>query len=324
MNGGGGRCVGFYFMKTIHSIDELRSVSESLHLALGVFDGVHIGHQSVIQIAVDAAKADGGIAGVITFEPHPIRVLAPQMAPRRILASIQHKEDLLAALGVEILLVIPFTQEFAQWDADTFLNAINTASCNLKTLTMGEDWKFGSQRRGNIEVLRNFGVKHEIGVKTAESVKLDGERVSSTRIRQAIRDGSMDAVAAMLGRDYSVWGTVVHGRKLGRTIGFPTANLRVYNEQLPPDGVWAVEVTLDHGKVYRGAGNLGMRPTVEGGQGRRQLEIYLLDFSGDLYSREMEVRFLQFVRGEQAFGSLDELKEQIVQDVAFCRNWRIK
>jgi len=164
MNGEADGGSAFIFMKTIHSIDELQSVSGPLHLALGVFDGVHIGHQAVIQIAVEAAKADGGAAGVVTFEPHPIRVLAPKMAPRRILASIQHKEDLLAALGIDILLVIPFTQEFAQWDASTFLEAMNTASGDLKTLTMGEDWKFGRQRQGNIELLRNFGEAHGVSV----------------------------------------------------------------------------------------------------------------------------------------------------------------
>jgi riboflavin kinase/FMN adenylyltransferase len=261
---------------------------------------------------------------VLTFEPHPIRVLAPEKAPRRILASIQHKKDLLSALGVEVLVVIPFTPEFACQEAKTFLEAMWRSCPNLKTLTMGEDWKFGARRSGDVALLRAFGKIHGVEVKTAGSVRLDGERVSSTRIRQAIRDGNMVAVAAMLGREYTVWGTVVKGRKLGRTIGFPTANLRVYNEQLPPDGVWAVEVVLDHGKVYRGAGNLGMRPTVEGERGRRQLEIFLLDYSGDLYGREMEVKFLAFVRGEQKFDSLDALKEQIQKDVAFCRSFRKK
>lgn len=310
-------------MKTIHSLEEMATLSEPLHLALGVFDGVHIGHQAVIRMAVDAAAEQGGVAGVLTFEPHPIRVLAPEKAPRRILASIQHKEELLADLGVEVLVIIPFTEEFAQQEAVEFLAEMGSACPCLKTLAMGEDWKFGRQRHGNVDLLQRFGREHGVAVKTAESVRLEGERVSSTRIRQAIRDGNLEAVESMLGRDFSVWGTVVKGRKLGRTIGFPTANLRVYNEQLPPDGVWAVEVTLDHGKVYRGAGNLGVRPTVEGERGRRQLEIYLLDFSGDLYGSEMEVRFLQFVRGERKFDSLEVLKEQILEDVAFCRNWRI-
>ncbi len=310
-------------MQILHDFKELREIKKSLHLALGVFDGVHVGHQSVIRLAVDAAKQSGGVAGVLTFEPHPIRVLAPEKAPRRILASIHHKGELLADLGVEVMLVVPFTKEFATLDAREFLDTLWQNAPTLKTLAMGEDWQFGSRRSGNVEVLKSFGESRDVDVLTAGSVRVDGERVSSTRIRQAIRDGNMQAVSAMLGRDYTVMGTVVEGKKLGRSIGFPTANLRVYNEQLPPDGVWAVEVTLDQGLVYRGAGNLGMRPTVEGGKGRRQLEIYLLDFSGDLYGSEMEVRFLTFVRGERKFDSLDALKRQIQEDVTFCRNWGV-
>jgi len=311
-------------MQTIESLEELKGISEPLHLALGVFDGVHIGHQAVISVAVEAARKHGGMAGVLTFEPHPIRVLAPEKAPRRILASIQHKKDLLEDLGVDVLIVIRFTPEFASWGAREFLRALKNSAEHLKTLTMGEDWKFGAKRSGNLEVLQEFGEEYGVDVCAAGSVRLAGERVSSTRIRQAIRDGNLEAASDMLGRPYTVWGTVVTGRKLGRTIGFPTANLRVYNEQLPPDGVWVVEVVLDHGKIYRGAGNLGVRPTVEGEGAEKLLEIYLLDFSGDLYGREMEVRFLAFVRGEQKFSSLDVLKEQILKDVTFCRNYSVK
>jgi riboflavin kinase/FMN adenylyltransferase len=311
-------------MHTIHSLDEMSSINQPLHLALGVFDGVHVGHQAVIKDAVDTAVQEGGVAGVLTFEPHPIRVLAPQKAPRRILASIQHKEDLLAALGVEVLIVIPFTESFAQQEARDFLEQMVVSTPQLKTLAMGEDWKFGHQRGGDVQLLQQFGEKFGVTVKSAQSVMLAGERVSSTRIRQAIRDGNMDAVAAMLGREYTVLGTVIHGRQLGRTIGFPTANLRVYNEQLPPDGVWAVEVTLSNGETYPGAGNLGMRPTVEGEGGDRLLEVHLLDYEGDLYGRNVEVRFLEYVRGEKKFASLDELQAQIQKDVILCRNQGMK
>lgn len=311
-------------MTTIHSLQELHSFSDPLHLALGVFDGVHIGHQAVIEKAVKAAKERGGTAGVLTFEPHPIRVIAPKKAPRRILASIQHKEELLEALGVELLIVIPFTPEFAQQEAEVFLSELNDASGNLQTLAMGDDWKFGRKRKGDVTLLSRFGEQHDVEIQTAESIRLEGERVSSTRIRQAIRDGNLKAVSKMLGREYSVWGTVIEGRQIGRTIGFPTANLRVYNEQLPPDGVWAVEVTLADGTMYRGAGNLGLRPTVEGAEGKRMLEVHVLDFTGDLYGCDMEVRFLEFVRGEKKFESLDELKAQIREDVAFCRSLGIK
>ena len=295
-------------------------ISEPLHLALGVFDGVHIGHQAVIQSVVDAAKFDGGVAGVLTFDPHPIRVLAPQVAPKRILASINHKKELLGDLGVGVMVVLPFTEEFASCEAESFLADLLEAPSHLKTLAIGEDWKFGKQRRGNVKLLEDFGNKHAINIRATSAVMLDGERVSSTRVRQAIRDGNMKAVCTMLGREYTILGTVIEGRQLGRTIGFPTANLRAHNEQLPCDGVWAVEVTLENGGIYRGAGNLGMRPTIEGTDAKRMLEIHLLDYSGDLYGRDMEVRFLEFVRSEQQFPSLDALKTQIAEDVTFCRS----
>lgn len=311
-------------MRIISQLEDISTVSEPLHLALGVFDGVHIGHQAVIGEAVDAAKREGGLAGVLTFEPHPIRVLMPHRAPRRILASIQHKEELLSSLGVDLLIVISFTPEFAELEADAFLSQLMGAAQDLRTLAMGEDWKFGYQRHGDVNLLRAFGAEHGLAIRISGSVKHKGERVSSTRIRQALRDGNMNVVASMLGREYTVLGTVIKGRQLGRTLGFPTANLRVHNEQLPPDGVWAVEVSLADGSVYRGAGNLGVRPTVEGDKGHRMLEVHLLDFTGDLYGDEMEVRFLAFVRPEMPFDSLDALKAQIDQDVTFCRMWGIK
>lgn len=306
-------------MQTVHSLEEMGRCKGPLHLALGVFDGVHIGHRAVIESAVAAARRDGGAAGVLTFDPHPIRVLAPEVAPRRILASLGHKKDLLGRLGVEVFVVIPFTAEFAQVEADDFLEQMRESGADLRTLAMGEDWKFGHRRAGGVGLLREFGRRHGIDVVAAGAVMHDGERVSSTRIRQAIRDGNLAAASAMLGRDYTVLGTVVAGRKLGRKMGFPTANLRVHNEQLPPNGVWAVEVTLAGGSRHRGAGNLGVRPTVETGEARRMLEIHLLDFQGDLYGSDVEVRFLRRVRDEREFASLDELKAQIGRDVAACR-----
>jgi len=200
-------------MQTIYSLDKENSIDGALHLALGVFDGVHIGHQAVIKSVVDMARQEGGIAGVLTFDPHPIRVLAPQVAPQRILASLNHKRDLLADLGVEILIVIPFTEAFAEIEAEGFLANLDRACEDLRTLAMGEGWRFGHQRGGDVNLLRNFGEQHDIGVKAMGAVMLDGERVSSTRIRQAIRDGNMQAAAAMLGREYNVLGNVVEGRK---------------------------------------------------------------------------------------------------------------
>ena len=306
-------------MQTFHTLEGIGEINTGLHLALGVFDGVHIGHQAVIKSVVEAAEREGGIAGVLTFDPHPIRLLAPHVAPQRILASLNHKKELLDQLGVKVLVVIPFTEAFSKIEALEFLNALSRVCVDLRTLAMGKDWKFGHQRGGDLSLLENFGKQCDVQVRAADAVILDGERVSSTRIRQAIRDGNMPAVTAMLGREYSVLGTVIEGRKLGRELGFPTANLRVYNEQLPMDGVWAVDVTLANGAVYRGAGNLGLKPTLENEGERRILEIHLLDFEGDLYGSDIVVHFAKHLRDEKKFDSLEELKKQIKKDVELCR-----
>jgi len=306
-------------VQLIDGIKGMRTIKGPLHLALGVFDGLHIGHQAVIGTVVEAARSQGGVAGILTFEPHPIRVLAPQVAPRRILASLEHKRKLLDLLGVDVMVVVNFTEQFAACEAKDFLSSLLDSAPSLKTLAMGEDWRFGRTRKGDVSLLKDFGLEHGMEVIAAGAVMIDGERISSTRIRQAIRDGNMDAARAMLGRDYSVLGTVVEGRQLGRTLGFATANLKAYNEQLPADGVWCVEVTLENGEILMGVGNLGVRPTVEGHEAKRMLEVHLLDFEGDLYGSDMEVRFSKFVRKEKKFDTLEDLQTQIRADVDFCR-----
>lgn len=302
-------------VRVITNLEELRAVEEPLHLAFGVFDGVHIGHRAVIGSAVAAADSEGGLVGVLTFDPHPIKVLAPHVAPQRILASLNHKKELLAELGVDVMIVISFTKEFASRKAIDFLNDIQSCSQNLRTIAIGEDWRFGKERQGNIALLREFGAGNDITINALSAVMLDGERVSSTRIRQSLRVGDFRSAASMLGRDYTVLGTVIKGRQLGRELGFPTANLRVYNEQLPPDGVWGVKVTLSDGGSHHGVGNLGVRPTVEGAEARRLLEVHLFDFNSDIYGLDMEVQFLDYVRVEKKFDSLEDLKAQINDDI---------
>lgn len=307
-------------MRQLNKLEDLALIDDPLHLAMGVFDGLHMGHQAVVGSAVQAARASGGVAGVLTFDPHPIRILAPQVAPQRILASLNHKQELLGDLGVRVMVVISFTREFAGVEAADFLAELHSRCRDLRSLSMGEDWKFGKNRQGDVALLREFGKQRGIEIFAASAVMLDGERISSTRLRQAIRDGNLDAAAEMLDRPYTVLGTVIEGQKLGRTLGFPTANLRVHNEQLPCDGVWAVRCELDDGTILCGAGNLGFRPTIEGGDPKRLLEVHLLDFQGDIYGRDMEVTFLQLIRKEKKFASIDELRAQMRDDVALCEN----
>ena len=305
-------------MIVLNHIEDLAQVPGNMHIGLGVFDGVHIGHQAVIQQAVRAARSDRGKVGVLTFEPHPIRVLAPDRAPRRILASIGHKVELLEDLGVDFLCVVNFDLNFAKLEAEEFINQLSNYSKNLKTIAVGEGWIFGKNRGGNIQKLRQWGEERGFNVCAAKPVMLDGELVSSTRIRQAVRDGNLQVVSEMLGRPYDVVGTVIEGKKLARQLGFPTANLVVHNEQLPPDGVWSLKV-LREGEEYLAIGNLGRRPTVEHEGARRLLEVHIFDFEGDLYGEVLEVEFVEYIRKEKKFESIDDLKAQIEADVAFVK-----
>ncbi|MEM9081319.1 MAG: bifunctional riboflavin kinase/FAD synthetase [Verrucomicrobiota bacterium] len=297
-------------------IHELGSLEEPLFLALGVFDGVHIGHQAVIEPVVEAAREQGGLAGVVTFEPHPVRVLAPERAPKRILASLEHKERLMGEMGVDVVVVVEFSREFANRSGDDFLGMLSEAG-DLRMLSMGADWRFGRGREGDVGLLRAFGEREGVEIVAREAVMRDGERVSSTRVRQALRDGNLGAVEGMLGRRYSVMGEVVRGRQLGQQLGFPTANIVAENELLPPEGVWVVEANWE-GEWKRAVANLGRRPTVDE-SGERSLEVHVLDWEGDLYGKVVEVRFVVFLRGEQKFGSVEELKEQIARDIRAAR-----
>ena len=297
----------------IDKLEELAAQDGPLHLALGVFDGVHVGHRAVIARAVEAARKEGGKAFVVTFDPHPIRVIAPEKAPASLLATLDEKAAVLKALGVDGLLVIHFDMAFAKMDAEEFVRKLLAA--DVRTVAVGEDWRFGSKRSGDVAMLRRMGGELGFQLEAVPPVMWDGERISSTRIRQAIRDGNFDAVEEMLGRPYELSGTVIEGRKLGRGLGFPTANLRLGERQTPRDGVWAVKVD----GVRKGVANLGTRPTVDGGE--RLLEVHLLDFSGDLYGKELRVRFEKFLRPERKFGSLDELREQIGRDAEEARQF---
>ncbi len=298
------------------SLEEMAKQSGPLHLALGVFDGVHVGHQEVIAEAVRGACADGGMAVVVTFSPHPIRVIAPQKAPLALLATLEEKARIVENLGVDGLLVIRFDRDFAKTNAEVFVRAL--VAGDVQSICVGEDWRFGSDRSGDVGMLRRLAEDCGFRLHAVAPIMWDGERVSSTRIRQAIRDGNFQAVEEMLGRPYFVSGIVVEGRKLGRELGFPTANVDLGDLQTPEDGVWIVKVA----QIGLGIANLGMRPTV-GGKGRL-LEVHLLDFQGDLYGNKIYVRFLRYVRKEKKFSNLDELQRQITLDLKVAEDFSNK
>jgi riboflavin kinase/FMN adenylyltransferase len=301
-------------------LEDLPGLGVPLHLALGVFDGVHLGHQAVIARAVEAAAREGGMAGLLTFDPHPIRVIAPNKAPKSLLETLDHKARVVADLGLQLFIPLHFDREFAKMEAAEFIGKLMAAP--VRTIAVGEDWRFGHNRSGDVPFLEKQAARRGFKLEAVPPVMHDGDRISSTRIRQAIRDGNLEDAEQMLGRPYSVTGTVVEGRKLGRTIGFPTANLTTGGTQLPPDGVWAVRALLPDGVRLDGIANLGLRPTVGGTT--RSLEVHLFDFNRDLYGQELEIRFLGHLRGEIKFPSFDALRLQIQQDAKAARDMLTK
>ncbi|MGI9243765.1 MAG: bifunctional riboflavin kinase/FAD synthetase [Verrucomicrobiales bacterium] len=302
-------------MRVLRQIGELGSIGEAIHLAIGVFDGIHLGHQAVIHAAIDSARREGGVPVVVTFAPHPMAVLRPEAAPR-LLASLAHQQKILEALGIEYLLVVEFDEGFAAQEAGQFIDQLASACQPLKQICVGAEWRFGRGRGGDVALLERMGSELGFSVTGVEPVtSTDGEVISSTLVRRAVRDGELERAKALLGRDYTVLGDVVEGRKLGRTIGFPTANLAVHSEQLPPSGVYAVRVELDDGTTLRGVANLGTRPTVDPEGAKRLLEVHLFQFDRQIYGRAMEVWFERFLRGEQKFDSVEALRKQITIDV---------
>ncbi len=300
----------------LSDIDDLKRLNGPLHLAIGVFDGVHLGHRAVIDAAIESAEASGGTVVVVTFDPHPVDVLSPRNAPR-LLTFPNHKLLILDRnLGIKHVLVVRFDAEFAEQTGEQFIQSLLAAADGpgISRICVGEQWQFGKGRSGDIELLRKLGGEYGFGVTGVETVKSDGMRVSSTRIREAIGAGDFDVADSLLGRRYTVFGTVIEGRKVGRTIGFPTANFTVHREQLPPTGVYAVRAT-GAGDSWEGVANLGYRPTVDGGEVKRLLEVHLFGLDYEIYGEDLEIEFVQFIRPEQKFEGIDSLKLQIQRDV---------
>lgn len=296
-------------MEVLHDLGELQSLRGPVYLAIGIFDGVHRGHQALIEEAqADAAKS-GGTAVVMTFEPHPMMFFQRAEPPLR-LSSPRHKELLLARQGVTHLAVLPFEAARAGQTAEEFVEDLRAACRPLGGIVVGADWKFGKGRGGDVALLKKLGGFEVDGI---PAVTVDGEVISSTAIRMAIARADLDFAEKALGRPYAVLGTVVPGQRKGRALGFPTANIDTAGLQLPPDGVYAVRARIGD-KPFRGIANLGVRPTISH-DAKRVLEVHLFDFDGDLYGMEVEVEFLRFVRGEKKFASVDDLREQIARDI---------
>src|SRR5437879_1419064 len=304
-------------MEILRSISELSTLRAPLVLPIGVFDGMHLGHQAVISTSAEHARSVNGTPVVVTFDPHQETVLRPQAAPH-LLTATQHKIGLIRDLGVGHLLIIAFDKQFAATEPEDFVKQLVTHSKPLREICVGHEWSFGKDRRGNLDLLKKLGGQFDFNVVGISPVKVNGAVVSSTAIRRAIESGDFAKAAEMLGREYTILGTVVRGDNLGKNIGFPTANLSAHSEQFPPNGVYLAEAWIG-GTLYHGVVNLGVRPTVSSGKPERVLEIHLLDFNRDIYGEDIEVQFVSYLRPEKKFDNVDALARQIALDVQQAR-----
>jgi riboflavin kinase/FMN adenylyltransferase len=300
-------------MRIIHAATDLTPGGRKVCLAIGFFDGVHLGHQQVIRQTLTDARQHEAIALVVTFDRHPNEVVAPARVPP-LIYSLPQKLRAIESLGADTLLLIRFDNPFSEQSGEAFVRRLALDLGHIQSLCVGANFVFGHKRGGNVELLRKLGGELNFTVHGMAAVSLDGRAVSSTRIREAIWAGNLDSVSQMLGRAYSVAGTVVRGDGLGQQLGFPTANLDTTGLALLPHGVYAVHAETG-GKTYRAVLNIGNRPTLRNPDPQLRVEAHLIDFVGDLCGQEVEVAFVEKLRAEQKFGSLGELRQQIAQDI---------
>lgn len=305
-------------MRRILGLETLGEPLRQSTVTIGKFFAIHRGHQALIRATVAAARRNGGPAVVLTFDRHPLEVLRPG-TELPVIATLEERLDLIEAEGADVTVVVRLTPEFLAQEPETFIREVLVRQLGAVEVLASDNFRFGRAARGDLALLRSMGQELGFRCSTVVPVLEGGERISSSRIGACVEAGQVREAAALLGRSYSVAGTVVQGDQLGRTLGFPTANVRTDPQRLlPANGVYVVRVHLD-GERLPGVANLGVRPTVSGLE--RRLEVHLLDWSGDLYGRELHVEFLERLRAEQRFSGLDALKAQINRDADAAREY---
>jgi riboflavin kinase/FMN adenylyltransferase len=290
---------------------------QGICLALGMFDGVHIGHQHVIRQARIDARARGAATVVATFDPHPLTVVRPEKAPR-LLQSLPQRIATLESQGADAVLVLRFDEALSRKSGEAFVRDLVVGFGGLRSFTVGQGFHFGHGRSGNVPLLRTLGRELGFSVNAVAPIHIGPEVVSSTRVRGALRDGKLGLVAELLGRPYSIVGPVVRGDQLGQSLGFPTANIDVDGLELPPFGVYAARARHSGGE-FPAAVNLGLRPTLQSPQPQLRFETHLIGFQGDLYGQDLAVELVAFLRPERRFAHLDALKAQIAKDIAAAK-----
>ena len=303
-------------MELIRGLHNLRDKHRGCVATIGNFDGVHLGHRRVLEQVKAKAKELGLPSVAITFEPQPREFFAGDKAPPR-LTRFDEKVRLLQAEKIDRVLCLTFNKRLQSMSADAFINQLLLKGLDVKHFVVGDDFRFGCDRAGDYKMLSNTGDQHGFSVVNTATFLMDGERVSSTRIRTALAQNDFSLAENLLGRRYTVTGRVLHGQKLGRQLGVPTANIRMHRFPCPMRGVYAVRVAMPDGSYEQGVCNVGPRPTVNGVQ--PVLEVHLLDYQGHLYGQLLSVEFLEFIRAEQKFDGLEQLKKQIFADIDQAR-----
>jgi len=286
-------------------------------LAIGNFDGVHLGHQALLTRLEAKARELGLPASVMTFEPHPRELFTPEQAPAR-LTSLREKLRLLEAYGVDRTYIVHFSRKLATLTAEEFIERVLVAGLGVRYLIIGDDFRFGRGRGGDFAMLQQAGVEHDFGVEAMHTIDVGGERVSSSLLRETLAEGDLEHAARLLGRPYCISGRVVHGQKVGRGIGYPTANVQLKRKRVPLMGVFTATVAGLGERELPAAASLGIRPTVSN-ERKPVLEVHLLDFDRDIYGAHVTVNFLHKLRDEMKFESLEALRAQIARDVDSAR-----
>jgi len=306
-------------MKVFNRLDQIIEPIKRAVITIGNFDGVHIGHQALFHEVIEKAEAIGGTSVAMTFEPHPLRVLKQNNHPP-LITLYEQKAELIERSGIDVLICIPFTLEFAALSAEQFVSDLLVQKIGIKAIVVGEDYRFGKNREGNIDLLNRFGLKYRFEVIVAgwiKSARALAERISSTKIRELVTDGRMEQAEKMLGRNYQIRGKVVTGRdRGGKLLGIPTANINLNDELCPKTGIYAVTVECE-GTQHQGVANIGYSPTFE--DHLFTVEVHILDFSDNLYGMNIRINFIKRIRDEIKFSNISELIEQIKLDIAVAR-----
>jgi riboflavin kinase / FMN adenylyltransferase len=302
-----------FCMKVHTNINNLPVFTNAV-ITTGTFDGVHRGHQQIIQQLKEEARAVGGETVIVTFHPHPRMVLATSKQPIGLLNTLAEKEELMRRYGIDHLVIVPFTGFFSELEAADYIKDFLVGKFHPHTIVTGYDHKFGHHRQGNYQMLEEYATRHGFTVKEIPARVLEHSAVSSTRIRKSLLQGNCIMANELLGYEYFFSGKVVEGNKLGRTIGYPTANLAIEDPHklIPGNGVYAVKVNLGHAAVYRGMMNIGTRPTVDGT--KQVIEVNIFDFEGDIYGETITIALHKHLRSEVKFSGIEALKAQLVKD----------